>query len=72
MANSDTAPTLSFRELAGHSLEIVLVGDWIADIQRPSADEVLAMVVNEKAVREICFDTSGLGLWDSLLLEGTG
>ncbi len=68
MANSDTAPTLNFQELAGCSLEIVLVGDWVADKQRPSADEVLAMLVNEKAVRELCFDASGLGLWDSLLL----
>ena len=26
------------------------------------------MLVNEKAVRELCFDASGLGLWDSLML----
>ena len=68
MVNSDTAPTLNFRELAGHRLEIVLVGDWVADKQRPSADQVLAMLANETAVRELCFDASGLGLWDSLML----
>ena len=68
MATSDTAPKLNFRELAGHRLEIVLVGNWVADEQRPAADEILAILGGMDAVSELCFDTTGMGLWDSLLL----
>ncbi len=68
MAPSDTAPTLNIRELPGHRLEIALGGDWVADTQRPAADEILAMLGGKDAAKELCFDTSGLGLWDSLLL----
>ncbi len=68
MPTSDTTPTLNIRELPGQRLEIALGGDWIADTQRPSADEILAMLGEKDASKALCFDTSCLGLWDSLLL----
>ncbi len=66
MSVDNNAPCLSSRELPDRRLEIVLSGDWTAEVARPSVDEILAPLANSQA--EICFDTSQLGQWDSLLL----
>lgn len=68
MPVSDTPPILLSRKLPVRRLEIALRGDWIATAARPSADEALAQLGKEDAPAEICFDASGLGQWDSLLL----
>ncbi len=66
MPVDNNAPSLASRELPDRRLEIVLSGDWTAEVARPSVDEILAPLANSQA--EICFDTSQLGQWDSLLL----
>jgi phospholipid/cholesterol/gamma-HCH transport system permease protein len=61
-------PTLEICELPDHRLEIALRGDWVAELARPPADDMLKKLKGEGGPEEVGFATDGLGRWDSLLL----
>lgn len=61
------APSFNLREVSTQRLEIALAGDWIAQVQRPTADKILHKL-GKSSFSEIGFDTTELGQWDSLLL----
>jgi phospholipid/cholesterol/gamma-HCH transport system permease protein len=66
MTTDRSNATLSLKLLAGRRLEIDLAGDWVADADRPSANEVLQRL--DEAAGGVRFDSALLGRWDSLLL----
>jgi phospholipid/cholesterol/gamma-HCH transport system permease protein len=61
-------PSLEICELPDHRLEIALRGDWVAEMARPPADDMLKKLEGEGGPEEVGFATDGLGRWDSLLL----
>jgi len=68
MPTTETSVKLTLHQLAGHRLEIVLDGDWIAAAHRPSTEELMRRLNAATPPSEVCFDATGLGQWDSLLL----
>ena len=63
-----SSPTLTICQLEGHRVNIAFAGDWVADAQRPPADELFALLDSNDAPVEIGFVMANLGQWDSLLL----
>ena len=68
MPPDDHPPCLTLRDIEGQRLEIALGGDWVAGLDRPTVDGIERQLRGATAPQLVCFETSGLGQWDSLLL----
>jgi len=68
MPATDRSPKLMLLELESQRLEIILSGDWVAGMARPTVDVVEQKLRSPDAPRKLSFDTTELGQWDSLLL----
>ncbi|MFM8332425.1 MAG: MlaE family ABC transporter permease [Candidatus Methylumidiphilus sp.] len=66
--HNPTTPQLTLSELPGRRLRVGLAGDWVAAAARPSAAEVLVRLSQPDPPAAVCFETTALGEWDSLLL----
>lgn len=68
MPPDDHPPCLTLRDIKGQRLEIALGGDWVAGMARPSVDGIQRRLRGVAPPKQVCFDMTGLGQWDSLLL----